>query len=197
MWYGLSDTKVVKTYNDLYTIGGTRELNSSYNSLMSLIKVFFVILIIGFCFLTTKKMWMQKFTHLIAQSDATARQPINSASSPIIIKDLGSTNLPGWILVIQQDGSGQLNYLQNISFPPKTFNKLVDIVNKVGDVSKIPSGNCVKSASFGSITTIEFHGVSSGDMQCVSDEASQLQKDLGLEIQIISRRKLGPDPKNL
>jgi hypothetical protein len=38
---------------------------------------------------------------------------------------------------------------------------------EIGDVSAIPIGECVKSVSFGTVTTVTVDGARSGDLQCL------------------------------
>lgn len=114
-------------------------------------------------------------------------------TSLAIISSSGSTNFPGYTLQVNFDGSGLLRYtsmkqnqpLQKAkSFSRATFDavNLRNTLNKVGDVSKIPFGHCMKSASFGSITRISYEGKTSGDISCIAENASSAEKTLGDQI---------------
>jgi hypothetical protein len=58
--------------------------------------------------------------------------------------------------------------------PPKTYDAgspevaafLSDLA-EIGDVSAIPIGQCSKSISFGTVTTVTVDGTTSGDLQCL------------------------------
>jgi hypothetical protein len=46
------------------------------------------------------------------------------------------------------------------------------LLAEIGDVGKIPTGGCAKSASFGTRTQITYAGKTSGDLQCVRQQAT-------------------------
>jgi len=97
-----------------------------------------------------------------------------------------STNTRAYKVVIHNDGSAtaegggpaafslQSQPPRSQQFSPgtvdiKTLRRLLD---EIGDVSRIPTGNCAKSASFGTRTAISYAGKTSGDLQCVRQQAS-------------------------
>lgn len=101
------------------------------------------------------------------------------------IRVTSSTNSPAIDVIVFCDSSaertlgssgGTFNNAPPKVYPPgspevKTF--LADL-NAVGDVSAIPTGFCVKSASFGTTTKVSALGKSSGDLECLnSPSASQ------------------------
>jgi len=92
----------------------------------------------------------------------------------------GSTNTRAYKVVIHHDGSAtaeisgatslrQSEPARSQQFPPGTINTrtLRHLLKEVGDVSKIPTGACPKSVSFGTRTQITYAGKTSGDLQCV------------------------------
>jgi len=96
-----------------------------------------------------------------------------------------STNTRGYELVIHNDGSATAEIsgatvalrsdpprLQQ--FPPGTIDTktLRRLLAEIGDVSKIPTGGCAKSVSFGTRTQITYAGKASGDLQCIRRTAS-------------------------
>ncbi len=96
-----------------------------------------------------------------------------------------STNTRGYELVIHQDGSAtaeisgatvafRVDPPRSQQFPPGTIDTktLRRLLAEIGDVSKIPSGGCAKSASFGTRTQITYAGKTSGDLQCIRRQAS-------------------------
>jgi hypothetical protein len=108
--------------------------------------------------------------------------PPSSQETLATIKNSGSTNMPGWTLTINKDGSGAITYDQtrrtgfghyeNKAFMAGTFDskQLENLLAQIGDVSTIPNRGCIKSVSFGSTTTITYQGKTSGDLTCLSQE---------------------------
>lgn len=97
----------------------------------------------------------------------------------------GSTNTRAYKVVIHNDGSataeisgapaiGKSEPARSQRFPPGTINTktLRHLLAEIGDVGKIPTGGCAKSASFGTRTQITYAGKTSGDLQCVRQQAS-------------------------
>lgn len=108
-----------------------------------------------------------------------------------VITNSGSTNMPGSTLTINNDGSGSITYQKraqeqrfqrylNRTFVPGTFesSQLANMLTQIQDVSTIPNRNCLKSASFGSITTITYQGKTSGDLSCLSNEDPKIFLDV-------------------
>jgi hypothetical protein len=114
-------------------------------------------------------------------------------SSQIVLNNSGSTNVAGWKLIINPDGSGNLvsqsghpiNYGSKF-YPAGTFpvSNLTAIIEQFGGASKIPTGNCVKSASFGSTTTLSYNGSTSGDVSCITGMTA-LSGELRLQLNLI------------
>ncbi len=115
------------------------------------------------------------------------------------ITNSGSTNKPGSTIMINKDGGGTLLFQKragerrfkqyvNKIFPPNTFesNQLEMILTQIKDVETIPKRNCIKSISFGSITTITYQGKTSGDVSCLSDEDAKIFQDLKNLVQRIT-----------
>src|SRR5690348_8840826 len=115
-----------------------------------------------------------------AMAGSTMQQKDNVLA---VITNSGSTNAPASTLTVYQDGSAVLAYQKgksaarfasyhNQTFPAGTFasNKLATLLGKIKDVSTIPDHGCLKSASFGSTTTVTFQGKTSGDLSCLSSE---------------------------
>ncbi len=117
-----------------------------------------------------------------------------------VITNSGSTNTPASTLTLYQDGSAVLAYQKGKSaarftgFHDQTFsagtfasNKLATLLAKIQDVSTIPDHGCLKSASFGSTTTITFQGKTSGDLTCLSKEDTSLFLDLKHQVQTMHK----------
>ena len=114
-----------------------------------------------------------------------------------------STNTLGYTIVIHNDGSatseigGASSALRtepsrSQQFPPRAIDTktLRRLLTEIGDVSKIPTGGCAKSASFGTRTQITYANKTSGDLQCIRQQASdgdqaplQASEDLGRFVQ--------------
>jgi hypothetical protein len=118
-----------------------------------------------------------------SQATATADQetkPGVGGDLATIIQS-GSTNTVGYNLVIHNDGSaaaiprGSTHPLvTRREYPPGTIDtkKLQRLLREISDVSRIPIGVCMKSASFGTTTKISYAGKMSGDLQCIRQGAS-------------------------
>jgi hypothetical protein len=89
-----------------------------------------------------------------------------------------STNRAGVTVVVYGDGSAERTVGPQRNLPsgtsavfaagsPDVLAFLRDVM-AVGDVSRIPIGNCAKSVSFGTRTTITAYGKTSGDVQCAA-----------------------------
>lgn len=92
----------------------------------------------------------------------------------------GSTNTLPYSITIYSDGSAKAVVQGSNSgqtLPASTINvqALQDLLNQTGDVSKITTGFCAKSVSFGTTTTISYNGKTSGDLQCIKTDASTPQ----------------------
>jgi hypothetical protein len=91
-----------------------------------------------------------------------------------------STNSRGYKVAIHNDGSAtveidafRMEPPRSQEFPPGTIDTkaLRRLLTEVGDVSRIPIGNCAKSVSFGTRTQIAYAGKTSGDLQCIREQA--------------------------
>ena len=124
------------------------------------------------------------------QATATAEQEVTKSVEGILvtISQSRSTNTRGYKVVIRDDGSATAEIdgagslptepSRSQQFPPgaidtKTLRRLL---TEVGDVSKIPTGGCAKSVSFGTRTQITYAGKTSGDLQCIRQQASNVDQ---------------------
>ena len=129
----------------------------------------------------------------------------------------GSTNTRSYKVVIHNDGSATAEISDapairksepatSQQFPPGTINTKImrRLLAEIGDVGKIPTGGCAKSASFGTRTQITYASKTSGDLQCIRQQASdgdhaplQVSEDLGRFVQTtlgqlrINNRRIG------
>jgi hypothetical protein len=174
------------------------------------------------------------FAGVLQRSSAAAQQPITPASQATatagqetkqgvegnlaIIIQSRSTNTRAYEVVINNDGSAtaeiggasfgsRIEPTRSQQFPPGTIDTktLRRLLTQIGDVSRIPTGGCVKSVSFGTRTQIEYAGKTSGDLQCIRQQASggdqallQASQDLGRFVQTtlsqlkINNRRVSP-----
>ncbi len=111
------------------------------------------------------------------------KQSVNAVL--VVIAQSRSTNTLGYRLVIHNDGSATAGIgnsgvtsgagaSRSQQFPPGTVDAatLRRLLDRIVDVSKIPTGFCPKSVSFGTRTTITYAGKTSGDLQCVRPRPS-------------------------
>src|ERR1700730_16066231 len=125
------------------------------------------------------------------QATATTEQEMKQGVESIlaIITQSGSTNSRGYKVVIHNDGSataeiGGANFglrtqpSRSQQFPPGTIDTktLRRLLIEIGDVSRIPTGGCAKSVSFGTRTQITYASKTSGDLQCIRRQASDVDQ---------------------
>ncbi len=100
-----------------------------------------------------------------------------------------STNTRGYKVVIRDDGSATAEIdgaslalptepSRSQQFPPGAIDTktLRSLLTEIGDVSRIPTGGCAKSVSFGTRTQITYAGKTSGDLQCIRQQASNVDQ---------------------
>ncbi len=115
---------------------------------------------------------------------ASTGQKANPGAEGILatIIQSGSTNSRAYKVAIHNDGSATVEFDDASSDsrgePPQQLpHESIDVVTlrrlltEIGDVSRIETGGCAKSASFGTRTQISYAGKTSGDLQCILHEA--------------------------
>jgi hypothetical protein len=118
-----------------------------------------------------------------ASSRAMARHEMDQGRDQnlAMIAQSRSTNSPGYKLVIHNDGSATADIDAFRAEPPRSqefspgtidTKTLRQLLAELGDVSRIPIGNCAKSVSFGTRTQITYAGKTSGDLQCIQPRAA-------------------------
>jgi hypothetical protein len=141
----------------------------------------------------------QAITPKNQQTTATAEQVTGVKGILATITQSRSTNTLGYKIVIYDDGSaiaeigGPISALRtepsrSQQFPPGAVDTKIlrRLLTEIGDVGKIPTGGCAKSASFGTRTQITYGTKTSGDLQCIRQQALdgdqvplQASEDLG------------------
>lgn len=130
---------------------------------------------------------------------ATADQETGAKGILATITQSRSTNTLGYRILIYNDGSATAEIgdassalraepSRSQQFPSGAIETrtLRRLLTEIGDVSKIPTGGCAKSASFGTRTQITYASKTSGDLQCIRQQVSdgdqapqQASEDLG------------------
>ena len=145
-----------------------------------------------------------------SQAAATAGEGTKQGVEEILatIIQSGSTNTRAYTVVIRNDGSAtaEISGVSTYShiepprlqqFPPGTIDTktLRRLLLEIGDVSRIPTGGCAKSVSFGTRTQINYASKTSGDLQCIRRQAlggnqalRQASEDLGRFLQTTLRQ---------
>lgn len=87
----------------------------------------------------------------------------------VTIRNSGSTNVPGYVVVVEPDGSASVtvagtNVRRMVRAPQLRW--LFLKLRAAGPLDALPPDRCMKSASFGSTTTIAYRGLVSPDLSC-------------------------------
>jgi hypothetical protein len=121
------------------------------------------------------------------QATATAGQEMKQDAEENLatLVQSRSTNTRAYKVVVHNDGSAtaeisgasdafRIEPPRSQQFPPGTIDTktLRRLLAEIGDVSRIPTGGCAKSVSFGTRTQITYAGKTSGDLQCIRQQAS-------------------------
>ncbi len=99
-----------------------------------------------------------------------------------VITNSGSTNTAGFTIKVWSDGSaaeGPSGRSATSTGPAKRFNVPTDLtrsffahVKAARDAGAASEGGCMKSASFGTRLTVQWHGWTSPDLSCPSSDAT-------------------------
>ena len=143
---------------------------------------------------------------LPATVGASSATPTPSASVPpdaAIIENSGSTNFAGYRIVVTPDGSAWLTLdggqAVKAQLPAAHARSLFAHLAAAGPLDSLEVGQCVKSASFGTRTFIEWKGVRTGDVSCGGGQIAQLNADVeailaDLQVKPTPRRPAPPQP---
>jgi hypothetical protein len=122
------------------------------------------------------------FAGLLQGGISIAQQPPGTNGVLATILQSGSTNSRAYKVAIHNDGSAAVEFndprSDSSGEPAQQFSAgTIDVVTlrrlltDIGDVSRIETGGCAKSASFGTRTQISYAGKISGDLQCILHES--------------------------
>ena len=112
-----------------------------------------------------------------------------AASAPAVILNSGSTNTAGFRLVVEKSGDAEYKPLPRKYGPQSsaptgpTRRKLPDALAQrfysdleaAKPLASLPRERCMKSASFGTTTIIQFGGEETPDLSCPSAQNSHLR----------------------
>ncbi len=103
---------------------------------------------------------------------------VTSPSDPslAIIINSGSTNIAGYVLRVRNDGWTTLE--QNGATQHKRVDqalaaRLFADLRAAGPLDALPRAMCMKSTSFGSVTTVSYRGARSPDLSCPGSSSAQ------------------------
>ncbi len=125
----------------------------------------------------------------VPDAGSVARPMPGGAVMPIppdaaVIRNSGSTNTAGYIIAISPDGRTlirQNGETTNATLARPQTNWLLAKLRGFAPLDALPLGHCMRSASFGSSTTISYGGVTTPDLGCaVSDQERELARTVGV-----------------
>jgi hypothetical protein len=97
----------------------------------------------------------------------------------VVIHNSGSTNLPGYTIKLWSDGSAtsvranragnEVGQASNGSVPMDLVRKFFGDLSAAKHSGRVVGQTCMKSASFGSTTVVQYHGWTSPDLECPGD----------------------------
>jgi hypothetical protein len=116
-----------------------------------------------------------------------------------LIVNGGSTNFAGFKIAIERDGAAVYEMASGVArghVAPATAKWLFARLAADRPLDKLPTGQCMKSVSFGSSTTIAWNGETTPDITCAGDPRVQelnrtvaaIEKQLGVVPQPRNRR---------
>lgn len=118
------------------------------------------------------------------------RMPAVTATMPpipagaAVIRNSGSTNTTGYIIVISPDGNAiirQNDENTNAVLARPQTQWLFAKLRQFAPLGALPQGHCMRSVSFGSSTTISYGGATTPGLSCaVSPEERELARTVGV-----------------
>lgn len=108
-------------------------------------------------------------------SSAAAVTMPNDPTLAVIVNS-GSTNIPGYTLRVRDDGwttLEQAGATQHKRVDKALATRLFADLNAAGPLDALPRATCMKSTSFGSVTTVAYRGARSPDVSCPGSSSAQ------------------------
>lgn len=131
-----------------------------------------------------------------SQSKETGSQNPPDAA---VITDSGSTNAPGYRLVVYPSQAAEWTFLGRRSISgcsqgagklsPELTQRLFQDLRDLMPLSKLPVGHCAKSVSFGSTVRVRYGGTESPDLTCPAGgiegrkllgDLTEIERELGI-----------------
>jgi hypothetical protein len=113
-----------------------------------------------------------------------------------VIENSGSTNTAGYRIAIRPDGEAAYSAggaIERGTLPRATTHWLFAKLETAGPLDALAVRRCMKSASFGSSTTITWRGSGSPDLSCGGDPTvAELNRTIGV---IRTQLHVSPGPK--
>jgi len=110
--------------------------------------------------------------------------PLAAAGDALIVSS-GSTNSPGFRIVVERSGSAIYTPVprksdtqaksRSLKLPAALVKRLYSDLDAGKPLAELRGGHCMKSASFGSSLTIEFEGDKTPDLSCPDQGNPRLQ----------------------
>jgi hypothetical protein len=107
-----------------------------------------------------------------------------------VIEQSASTNRPGFSISVTRTGETTVRVgvtSRSTTVATVLAAHLYADIDRAGSLADLPAGHCMKSASFGSTTSITYNGRRSPDLQCAQNT---LEHALKSDAQAISRAAL-------
>ncbi len=124
---------------------------------------------------------------LLATGGWVVASPVDAASAVIV--NSGSTNTPGFKIVVQNNGAAEYTPMPRAhqqpegqqvltpmkrKLPPALAHRLYSDLEAARPFSDLPRPRCMKSVSFGTRLTIQFHGDQTPDLNCGAGQNAKL-----------------------
>jgi hypothetical protein len=124
---------------------------------------------------------------VLADRSSPAIDPSRQSPGVAVIERSAATNLAGFSITVTRAGvatvrSGLTNRF--IDLKQELARQLYADLDRAGKLGELPTGHCMKSASFGTTTTIAYGGERSPDLQCAQNA---VERSLDADAQTILR----------
>lgn len=99
-----------------------------------------------------------------------------ASTGTALILNSGSTNTSSFTIAVSHNGSidiGMRGSVTKQSVPRKLARQLFADIVRAGSLATLPAGHCMRSASFGTTTTIVYNGETSPDLSCPQSESER------------------------
>lgn len=115
-----------------------------------------------------------------------------------VIENSGSTNIAGYRIAVHPGGAAAYTTggaVEHGTVSRATAHWLFAKLEAAGPLADLKAGHCMKSASFGSSTTLEWHGVRTPDLTCGGDPTvAELNRTVA---SIVRQLHVSPGPRRV